>query len=95
MLGRASFLQPVNRERLIVVAIATIVATMALSVGLSALVPSSAHASGCTDSWTNTAGGSWFTGSNWSKSAPDLRRRSVHHRQRHIHRRHDPDRAAR
>jgi hypothetical protein len=70
MLGRASFLQPVNRERLIVVAIATIVATMALSVGLSALVPSSAHASGCTDSWTNTEGGSWFTGSDWSNDAP-------------------------
>jgi hypothetical protein len=24
----------------------------------------------CTDSWTNTAGGSWFTPGNWSKGAP-------------------------
>jgi hypothetical protein len=28
-----------------------------------------AAASGC-DTWTNTAGGSWFTGTNWSKGAP-------------------------
>ncbi len=26
-----------------------------------------AHASGCEDTWTNTAGGSWFEGANWSK----------------------------
>ncbi len=25
---------------------------------------------GCTDSWTNTAGGSWFNGENWSTGAP-------------------------
>jgi hypothetical protein len=25
---------------------------------------------GCTDSWTNAAGGSWFTGSNWSMGVP-------------------------
>jgi hypothetical protein len=24
----------------------------------------------CTDSWTNTAGGSWFAGANWSKGTP-------------------------
>jgi hypothetical protein len=28
-----------------------------------------ASAGGC-DSWTNTAGGSWFTGTNWSKGSP-------------------------
>src|SRR5580692_7081815 len=32
--------------------------------------PSAAHASGCSDTFTNTAGGSWSTGSNWSKKAP-------------------------
>jgi fibronectin-binding autotransporter adhesin len=45
-------------------------ALLALAFGLFALAPTAAHASGCTDSWTNTAGGSWFTGSNWSKEAP-------------------------
>ncbi len=25
---------------------------------------------GCTDSWTNTAGGSWFTAGDWSRGAP-------------------------
>jgi hypothetical protein len=25
---------------------------------------------GCSDSWTNTAGGSWFTSADWSKGAP-------------------------
>ena len=30
-----------------------------------------AQAAGCTgDTWTNTAGGSWTTGANWSKKAP-------------------------
>jgi fibronectin-binding autotransporter adhesin len=67
MLGSASLLPTWNRERLIVVAIAVAVA---LSMGLSALAPSAAHASGCTDSWTNTEGGSWFTPGNWSKGAP-------------------------
>ena len=28
---------------------------------------SPAHAAGCTNTWTNTAGGSWATASNWSK----------------------------
>jgi hypothetical protein len=50
-----------------VVALAMAVATI---VGLSVLAPSAAHAAGCSDSWTNTAGGSWFTGSNWSTGAP-------------------------
>ena len=52
-----------NRERVIVLAIWAI-------VGLSVLAPSSAHAGGCEDSWTNSAGGSWFVGANWSKKAP-------------------------
>ncbi|HTD07901.1 MAG TPA: hypothetical protein VK680_03330, partial [Solirubrobacteraceae bacterium] len=38
-------------------------------IALSIWAPSAAHASGCTDSFTNTAGGSWSTGSNWSKKA--------------------------
>jgi filamentous hemagglutinin len=66
MLGLASFLQTAKRERLIVAAIMA----MALTIGLAALAPTAAHAAGCTDSWTNTEGGSWFTGSNWSKNAP-------------------------
>jgi hypothetical protein len=52
-----------NRERVIVLAIWTI-------VGLSVLAPSSAHASGCENSWINSASGSWFVGANWSKNAP-------------------------
>ncbi len=43
---------------------------MAMIVGLIVLAPSSAHASGCTDSWTNNKGGSWFTPGNWSKGVP-------------------------
>ena len=60
MLGLTSYLPTANRVRLVMLAVAA-------TIGLSALVTSSAHASGCTDSWTNTAGGSWFEGSNWSK----------------------------
>ncbi len=63
MLGVTSCVRTVERGRMIVVAIAAI-------IGLSVLVPTSAHASGCTDSWTNAAGGEWSTGSNWSKGAP-------------------------
>jgi hypothetical protein len=43
---------------------------IAAIIGLSILAPSAAHASGCTDTFTNTAGGSWSAGSNWSKKAP-------------------------
>jgi hypothetical protein len=38
-------------------------------LALALWAPSAAHASGCTDTFTNTAGGSWSTGSNWSKKA--------------------------
>jgi PKD domain/IPT/TIG domain len=37
---------------------------------LALWAPTAAHASGCTDTFTNAAGGSWSTGSNWSKNAP-------------------------
>jgi hypothetical protein len=63
MLGSSSSLQTAHRARLIIAAIAAI-------VGLAILAPASAHASGCTDSWTNAEGGSWYTGSNWSNNAP-------------------------
>jgi hypothetical protein len=53
----------VRREHAILLAIAAV-------IGLWALAPSSAHAAGCTDEWTNTAGGSWFTPSNWSNGLP-------------------------
>ncbi len=48
----------------------TILLAIAMIVGLSVLAPTAAHASGCSDSWTNAAGGSWFTGTNWSTGAP-------------------------
>src|ERR1700722_7646944 len=38
-------------------------------VALSMWAPSAAHASGCTDTFTNTAGGSWNESANWSKKA--------------------------
>ncbi len=43
---------------------------VAAILAILALAPSAAHAAGCTDTWTNTAGGSWSTGTNWSKKAP-------------------------
>ncbi len=46
------------------------VVALALGLAVAVLTPSLAHAGGCTDSWTNTAGGSWFTGANWSNDAP-------------------------
>jgi hypothetical protein len=48
-----------TRELIIALGIATI-------LGLSFLMPASAHASGCTDSWKNAESGSWFTAANWS-----------------------------
>ncbi len=41
----------------------TIVALLAICA------PAASNASGCTDSWTNAAGGSWFTPGNWSTKA--------------------------
>jgi hypothetical protein len=43
---------------------------LAAIIALSIWAPSAAHASGCTDTFTNAGGGSWSTGSNWSKKAP-------------------------
>ncbi len=42
-------------------------AVVAIFFAISIYAPSAAHASGCEDSWTNTAGGSWLEGANWSK----------------------------
>ncbi|HEV3321969.1 MAG TPA: hypothetical protein VG147_07230, partial [Solirubrobacteraceae bacterium] len=42
---------------------------VAAVLALALWAPSAAHASGCTDTFTNTAGGSWSTASNWSKKA--------------------------
>jgi hypothetical protein len=50
-----------ERRHVLAIAIAVIVG---LSISMSA--PGVAHAAGCTDSWTNASGGSWFTGTNWS-----------------------------
>ncbi|HEY4812126.1 MAG TPA: hypothetical protein VIH71_13815, partial [Solirubrobacteraceae bacterium] len=44
--------------------------TIAAIIAVSIWAPSAAHASGCTDTFTNTAGGSWSTSANWSKKAP-------------------------
>jgi hypothetical protein len=48
---------------------ATVLA-IAAAIGLSASAPSFARAAGCTDEWTNAAGGSWFAGANWSNGTP-------------------------
>jgi hypothetical protein len=64
MLGQTGYLPAANRGRL-----AMLMAVMAAVLALVVLVPTAAHASGCTDSWTNTKGGSWFEGANWSKKA--------------------------
>ena len=53
-------LQTTKRVRVMLAAIAAI-------VGLWALTPSAAHASGCTNSWKSATSGSWFEGANWSK----------------------------
>jgi fibronectin-binding autotransporter adhesin len=65
MLGRISCLRTTDRERLATRALA--VAAIAV---LTLLAASPARASGCTDSWTNNKGGSWFTAGNWSKGVP-------------------------
>src|ERR1700747_868979 len=41
--------------------------TGALLCALCAWSSAPASASGCTDTWTNTSGGSWSTAANWSK----------------------------
>jgi hypothetical protein len=49
------------------------VALLAALAGFALLLllgGSPASAAGCSDSWTNTAGGSWFVGGNWSTGAP-------------------------
>jgi hypothetical protein len=64
MLG-PGLLRTMNRERAIGLAVAAAIALSLLA--LATLAPTSAHASECGNSWTNTAGGSWFTAGNWSK----------------------------
>jgi hypothetical protein len=59
MLGRISCLRMTDRERI------SIGALLAAAIGvLTLLAAVPAHASGCTDSWTNNKGGSWFTAGN-------------------------------
>jgi hypothetical protein len=43
--------------------------TLMAMIAMAILMPSAASASGC-DNWTNTKGGSWFEGTNWSSKAP-------------------------
>jgi fibronectin-binding autotransporter adhesin len=59
MLGLTSRLPGADRGRLLML-------TIAATIGLSALATSSAHASGCTDSWSAKGSGSWFVPGNWS-----------------------------
>jgi len=47
-----------------------VLAALAALLALAIWSPAAAHASGCEDSWTNAAGGSWYEGSNWSTKAP-------------------------
>jgi hypothetical protein len=63
MLGRLA--GSVHAARTGGIASLTLVAMIAMAI----LLPSAARASGC-DSWTNTKGGSWFEGTNWSSKAP-------------------------
>ena len=80
MLGLDGSLPTASRTRL------AVIATLAMITGLVALTPSAAHAAGCEDSWTNTAGGSWFEGSNWSKKAPpSSEEEACITAQRHLH----------
>jgi fibronectin-binding autotransporter adhesin len=62
MLGLTSALGATARVRTIGIAAAAVLT-------LIIWAPAAANASGCTDSWTNTAGGSWFTPGNWSTKA--------------------------
>lgn len=63
MLGSSSSLHKSGSARAIGLTIAAIIL-------VAMWTPAVAHASGCTDSWTNTKGGSWFEGENWSKARP-------------------------
>jgi hypothetical protein len=46
------------------------VVLLASALALAAFGTSAARASGCTDSWTDAAGGDWFAPGNWSSDAP-------------------------
>jgi hypothetical protein len=50
-------------------ALGGVLAAVAAAIVLGTLIPPFAQASGCENSWTNTSGGSWFEGTNWSKKA--------------------------
>ena len=63
MLGPVICTRAANR------ALATAIAAIVATVALMGLASPPAHAAGC-DTWTNTAGGSWFTNTNWSNNAP-------------------------
>ena len=45
-------------------------AALLTGAAISILGAAPAHAAGCGDSWTNTAGGSWYEGDSWSTKAP-------------------------
>jgi hypothetical protein len=62
MLGLTGSLRRGGRERMIGLAIAGL-------IGAAVLIPAAARASGCENSWTNGAGGSWFKAENWSKKS--------------------------
>ncbi len=62
MLGSSSSLRAAERAYAIAL-------TLAALLALAILLPAAAQASGCTNTWTNTKGGSWFEGANWSKKA--------------------------
>jgi hypothetical protein len=64
--GLTCCLHTANRTRVI----GWSVAITAIAMMMSIWAPAAARASGCEDSWTNTAGGSWFEGANWSKKVP-------------------------
>ncbi len=63
MLGSLSAMQSAKHRY-----VSSVLALAAL-VTLAVLLPSSARATGCTDSWVATGSGNWFVAANWSKNA--------------------------
>jgi len=62
LLGLNGSLQALGRARAIIGSSLVVAAFLGIATWTS-----SAQASGCTNTFTNTAGGSWFTATNWSK----------------------------
>jgi hypothetical protein len=62
--------KPSVRKRSAIRIASSAIGALVLAILFGALTALPAAASGCTDTFTNTAGGSWFTPSNWNKGVP-------------------------